>query len=499
MSQNSYKNKQYDLSVLTYGKTPPQAIEFEEAVLGAIMLEQESQDLVFDIITKPEVFYLSTNQLIFEAIKALYDSSAPIDLLTVTEQLRRLGQLDNVGGAYRLTMLTTSVLTSAHVESHARILVEKYLSREMIRISAKAATQSFDDVTDIFDLMDAVGNEINNLTSDIIRKEPVPTAKSAVTVMQEIDEQSQQNVPYTGITTGFKELDAKTSGWQKSDVIILAARPSVGKTSLVISFLINAATAGSAVAFFSLEMSQKQIVIRMLASISGVEISQIANPSRMTADERERVKNASMILAALPIFIDDTAGLNHVQLRSKARKLKKKNKVELIAIDYLQLMEPVEKGMPREQQVSQNSRKIKILAKDLELPIIALSQLNRGIENDKNRTPNLSDLRESGAIEQDADIVMFLSNPTPALISKMPIFSGKILLNIEKGRSIGLGNIPLEFNKDLQRWRDVDRSGHYPAVSSDQLSYEEKKANKALAAYARDIVFPQVPEADLPF
>lgn len=468
-----------------FGKVPPQARELEEAVLGAILLEKENQDVVFDLIRTQDVFYVEAHQVIFEAIKQLYDAGKEVDLLTVTERLRKNGKLEIAGGAYGLTKLTMAVMSSAHVEDHSRLIVEKYKSRELIRISSKALGDAYDDTVDVFDLIDATNNEITRLTADISKSEPEPTERGAAQALKEIENQSKSDVTYTGVTTGFKELDEKTSGWQKGNMIVLAARPAVGKTSFAINLAMNAAMDGKPVAFFSLEMSKGELIRRMFAALSGVPLSLISNPHKLKPDDLQRLKEASEKLRGLKIYIDDTAGLNNVQLRAKARRLKAKHGIELIILDYLQLMENTEKGLNREQQVSQNSRRIKLLAKDLEVPIIALSQLNRGIENDKNRTPNLSDLRESGAIEQDADIVMFLSNPSQSIINEMPIFSGKILLKLAKGRSIGLGSIPLDFNKEIQLWSDVER--RKAVYEQDTQSYEEKKANQRLAERGREM------------
>ncbi len=449
---------------MIYGHVPPQATDTEAAVIGAMLMEKEQQDVVFGLISKPEVFYHEAHRVVYEAMQHLYLNGSPVDALTVMEELRRRGNLDIAGGPAALTDLSMGVISSAHVEVHARIVLEKHMSRELIRVGSEAVGMAYEDTTDVFDLLDHVSNGLTSITGEVVRNEPVPLSRGMMSTMREIEEQSRSEKLYTGVTTGFKELDEKTSGWQKSDVIILAARPSVGKTAFAINLAINAAKSingdkdAKIVAIFSLEMGERQIHRRMLSCVSGVEGSQISNPNRLTAEEKMRLSAASTELAKMKIFIDDTAGLNHIQLRAKTRKLKQKyGRLDLVLIDYLQLMENVDKGLNREQQVSQNSRKIKILAKDLEVPIIALSQLNRSIENEKNRTPNLSDLRESGAIEQDADIVMFLSNPPATIVAKYPIYAGKILLNIAKGRNVGLGEMPLEFNKELQRWSDVDR------------------------------------------
>lgn len=496
------KNKSSESLIM--GRVPPNAADLEEAVLGAILLERENQDVVFDLISSAEIFYKPEHQLIYSAIRTLYDAGGVIDLLTVTEQLRKRGNLEEVGGAYGLTQLTMSVLSSAHVETHAKILLEKYMSRELISIGAQSAHDGYEDTIDVFEQIDTAMERLSKLISGIVRKDPVSLARGLADTMKELKEQSQSKLRYTGVTTGFKELDSKTSGWQKSNVIILAARPSVGKTSFAINLLLNAATAGVPCAFFSLEMNQTEIHKRMLSAISGVECDQVSNPNRLTQDEMYRLDQAKDRLSRLPIFIDDTAGLNHLQLRAKSRKLKKKYNIGLIIIDYLQLMENPEKGINREQQVSQNSRKIKILAKDLDIPMIALSQLNRASETDKGRPIGLSDLRESGAIEQDADIVMFLSYPSAPLVAQFPAFAGKIVLKIAKGRNIGLGDIPLDFNKEIQLWKDVDRGSFNPAEREHQ-SYEEKLANKRVTEIGRNnfqstsvIAFPSPPD-DMPF
>jgi len=428
-------------------QVPPHDYQLEAGVIGAMLLEGECQDLAFAVIRNPGAFYKHEHREVFTAMQQMNGNRIAIDLMTVTDYMRKLGTLDAIGGGYFLTCLTMSVLSSAHVETHARLVQEKYLAREIIRVCNSAIANAYADIVDVFDQIDSLSNGVIALTGEVAGNVARNAGNVAIEVIADMQKDVTAGKSISGVDTGITALNEKTRGWQAPNVIILAARPSVGKSSFANHLALQAAKQKKAVAIFSLEMSANELVTRMLSSISGVEIQRILDPKCLNTLEWSKVEAAKVQLNTYKILIDDTAGLNAVQLRAKARGLKMKHDVQFILIDYLQLMEGTgEKGMSREQVVSRNSREIKKLAKDLNVPIIALSQLNRGTEADK-RPPQLSDLRESGAIEQDADIVMFLSDPNDQ--------SGNILITMAKGRSIGLGIFPVAFDKSRQKWGDV--------------------------------------------
>lgn len=402
-----------DISSLVYGKIPPQANDMEQAVLGAVMLEKDKLAEVLEIIQSPDCFYVDAHQKIYAAIRRLFDKGEPVDLLTVTEELRRSDELEIVGGAYFLTILTTSVLTSAHVEAHARIVMEKFVQRELIRLSGNIIADAYEDSTDVFDLLDKAESNLYEITDKHLRKNFKSLNEVLATTIKEIEEAKERNEDVTGVPTGYRHLDQVTAGWQKNALIIVAARPAVGKTAFCLNLAMNAALNSSKpypVAFFSLEMGAGELVKRMLAATTEVSMDAITK-GRMQQHEFVQLTERMKKLSTAKIFLDDQAALNIFELRAKARRLKQRHDIQLIVIDYLQLMQADANkgGGNREQEISKISRDLKSLAKELEIPIIALSQLNRSVESRKeSKVPQLSDLLESGAIEQDADMVMFL-------------------------------------------------------------------------------------------
>ena len=396
-----------------YGKLPPQAIELEEADLGALMIEKDAYSLVSEIL-KPECFYKITHQKIFEAIMTLALHQEPIDMHTVTEQLRKSGTIDDIGGPYFITLLTAKVSSAAHLEYHARIIVQKFLARELIRISSEIQNKAFDDKTDVDDLM----QESEGMLFEISQR----NLKKDVTQINPIIEEARNRMQLaatkqgaSGVPSGFHSLDKVTSGWQRSDLIIIAARPAMGKTAFVLSMAKNMAVDyNTPIAVFSLEMSNVQLVNRLIMNVCQLEGEKIKNGQLDKYEWEKFDKDINMLLDA-PIYVDDTPSLSVFELRSKARRLVREHKVECLVIDYLQLMNASGMGFgSREQEVSIISRSLKGLAKELDIPIIALSQLNRGVEGRtgiEGKRPQLSDLRESGAIEQDADMVCFIHRP----------------------------------------------------------------------------------------
>lgn len=457
------RNRKPDVSNLIYGKVPPQANEIEEAVLGAIMLEKDKLAEVLEIIQSPECFYVDAHQKIYAAIRRLFDKGMPVDLLTVTDELRKTNELELIGGAYFLTRLTMSVLSSAHVEAHSRIVMEKFIQRELIRISGLVIADAYEDSTDVFDLLDKAESNLYEITDKHLRKNFKSLKEVLVTTVKEIEEAKNKKDDVTGVPTGYKGLDRLTSGWQKNALIIVAARPAVGKTAFCLNLAMNAATHAEKpfpVAFFSLEMGAGELVKRMLAATTEVNMDAITK-GRMQEHEFIQMTQRMQQLASAPIFLDDQAALNIFELRAKARRLKQKHDIQMIVIDYLQLMQAdVNKGGNREQEISKISRDLKSLAKELEIPIIALSQLNRSVETRKeSKVPQLSDLRESGAIEQDADMVMFLYRPEYYGINNDEMGSsieGETHIHVAKNRSGTTDTVKLRFIKEYQKFVDLE-------------------------------------------
>jgi replicative DNA helicase len=411
------KNSSLELGTMMFGKVPPQAKDLEEAVLGAIMIEKNAFDVVVEIL-KPECFYVEANQRIFRAMQGLQQKNSPIDLLTVVEELKFREEIDLIGGPYYVSKLTNSVVSSANIETHARIVLQKFIQRELIRISGEIIGDAYEDSTDVFDLLDDAETKLFEITNNHLRKDYASIDTVLVKTIQRIEDLRTRQDEITGVPTGFAGLDHITYGWQPSDLIVLAARPSVGKTAFALNLARNAAlhpTKPTTVGFFSLEMSAGQLVQRILSAESEIWLEKIARGRLEEHEMKQLYKKGIERLASAPIHIDDTAALNIFELRAKCRRLKNKHNVGLIIIDYLQLMSGTgeNRNSNREQEISRISRDLKGLAKELQIPIIALSQLSREVEKRKegNKMPQLSDLRESGAIEQDADLVMFLYRP----------------------------------------------------------------------------------------
>ena len=459
------RSRKPDLSTLVYGKIPPQATELEEAVLGAVMLEKDKLAEVLEIIQSPDCFYVDANQKIYAAIRRLFDKGMPVDLLTVTEELRKSSELEIVGGPYYITRLTMSVVSSAHVEAHARIVMEKFIQRELIRISGSVIADAYEDSTDVFDLLDKAESGLYEITDKHLRKNFKSLSEVLVQTVQEIEDAKNKQEDVTGVPTGYKQLDKLTAGWQKNALIIVAARPAVGKTAFCLNLAMNAAMHSPKpfpVAFFSLEMGAGELVKRMLSATTEVTMDSITK-GRMQEHEFVQMTQRMNKLAAASIFLDDQAALNVFELRAKARRLKQRHDIQLIIIDYLQLMQAdINKGGNREQEISKISRDLKSLAKELAIPIIALSQLNRGVESRKeSKVPQLSDLRESGAIEQDADMVMFLYRPEYYGINNDEMgqaIEGETHIHIAKNRSGATDTIKVRFIKEYQKFVDLEDS-----------------------------------------
>lgn len=392
-----------------FGKVPPQARDCEQAVLGAIMLERTAIDTAIQVL-QPKCFYVESHQRIFQSMINLLQKSQPIDSLTVTEQLRSEELLEVVGGPYYVTSLTNFVTSSAHLLAHCRIVYERFMQREVIRLGGIFLDWGYQEGVDVFHMIDEAEKSIYELTASVKKKGYTNIDSLLVSAFQEINVLRQSEQKLSGITSGFKAIDKITHGWQKTDLIILAARPGVGKTAFALNLARNA---DCPVAFFSLEMSSGQLIRRIMAAESGITLDKISRGKMEDGDMQDLFERALKPLANKKLYIDDTPAVNIFYLRSEARRLVSKENVGLIIIDYLQLMSGVNESgrQNREQEISQISRELKKLAKELDVPIIALSQLSRETERRTNKEPQLSDLRESGAIEQDADAVLFIYRP----------------------------------------------------------------------------------------
>ncbi len=459
-----------DMGSMVFGKVPPQAKELEEAILGAIMLEKSAFDTVIEIL-KPECFYVDAHQKIFKAMQGLAIKSLPIDMLTVVEELKLREELEIIGGPYYVTKLTNSVVSSANIDAHSRIVLQKFIQRELIRISGEIIGDAYEDSTDVFDLLDNAEGKLFEITNNHLRKNFDDIDSVLVKTFNRIEDMRNRKDEITGVPTGFPTLDKITYGWQPTDLIILAARPSVGKTAFALNLARTAAIRPkgddrppTAVAFFSLEMSSSQLVQRILSAESEIWLEKIARGKLEEHEMKQLYKNGFDRLSKAPIFIDDSAALNIFELRAKCRRLKNKHNVGLIIIDYLQLMSgSADRNSNREQEISKISRDLKSLAKELQVPIIALSQLSREVEKRKegNKMPQLSDLRESGAIEQDADLVMFLYRPEYYEVTTDEFGEsnkGETHVKIAKHRNGSLETIKLKALLHIQKFVEEDGS-----------------------------------------
>lgn len=457
------------------GKMQPQAVDLEEAVLGALMLEKDALTNVIDIL-QPKSFYREQHERIFSAIQTLFQKSEPVDILTVTSQLKKTGELDLVGGAYYITQLTNRVASAANAEFHARIIAQKYIQRELIRISTETIRDAYEDSSDVFDLLDNAEKNLFSIVDSNIRKNYDKMSTLINEAIKQIETAKNQQSGVTGVPTGFTELDRVTSGWQKSDLLILAARPGMGKTAFVLTVARNAAVEfNKPVAVFSLEMSSLQLVNRLIASESELSAEKLKK-GQLEDHEFQQLNAKIGKLTEAPIYIDDTPALSVFELRAKARRLKENHNVELIIIDYLQLMTVGgERGYGnREQEISTISRSLKSLAKELNVPVIALSQLSRAVETrGGSKRPQLSDLRESGAIEQDADMVMFINRPEYYGMMQDEqgnSTAGIAEIIIAKHRNGGLKDVPLRFIDRLAKFVDLDSSSTEPYNASQGLA-----------------------------
>jgi len=442
-----------------------------------MLIDKKGVDEVIDIL-QPEAFYKEANQHVFTAIHTLFETSEPIDLLTVSSCLRKMGLLEKVGGDFYLVQLSKKVSTSAHIEFHARIILQKFIQRSLIKISNEIIEDAYKDSIDVFDLLDVAESKLYDVTQGNIKKSSETAQNLVIQAKKRIEEIAKRD-GLSGVATGFEKLDALTSGWQPSDLIIIAARPGMGKTALTLSMARNiAVTKQTPVAFFSLEMSSVQLITRLISAETGLS-SEKLRTGKLASHEWEQLNVKVGDLERAPLFIDDTPSLSIFDLRAKARRLSSQHGIKLIVVDYLQLMTAgtSNKSGNREQEISTISRNLKALAKELDIPVIALSQLSRAVETrGGTKRPLLSDLRESGAIEQDADIVSFIYRPEYYGIDEWDDdertpSGGQAEFIVAKHRNGGLDNIRLKF---------IGHLGKFDNLESFDSSFEfQSKMNEA--------------------
>jgi len=468
------------LQAQQFGKLPPQAVDLEEAVLGALMLEKDALTRVIDILN-PDSFYKDSHRMIFKAIRRLFELSQPIDLLTVTNELKKSGELDIVGGPFAITQLTGRVASAANIEYHSRIILQKHIQRELIRISADTIRDAYDDTSDVFQLLDSAEKNLFDIAQGNIRRNFQEMNVMVSEAYKQIEVARHHGTGVTGVESGFTDLDRITSGWQRSDLVVIAARPGMGKTAFVLSLARNASIGfNRPVAVFSLEMSSVQLVQRMISSETGIPSDKLRKGN---LDDVEWQKLVSMTgkLSDSKIYIDDTPALSIFDLRSKCRRLKAMHNIDLVVVDYLQLMrsDTDSRSGNREQEISYISRSLKAIAKELNIPIIALSQLSRMVENrGSSKRPQLSDLRESGAIEQDADMVLFIYRPEYYGIDfdeENNPTKGMAELIIAKHRNGALDTVKLKFINHLAKFTDADYNEFHAAPSGSVSDYPNNR------------------------
>ena len=509
---SSFPTRVGQVIALEKGKLPPQAVDLEEVVLGAMMIDKKGVDEVIDILN-PDVFYKEAHQFIFEAVVNLFQSSQPVDLLTVSAELKKAKRLDRIGGEFYLIQLTQKVSSSAHIEFHARIILQKYIQRSLIKISSAIIEEAYDEGTDVFDLLDNAESKLYEVTQGNLKRSS-ETAQNLVIQAKKRIEEIANREGLSGIPSGFSRVDKLTSGWQPSDLIIIAARPGMGKTALTLSMARNIAVEHEIpVAFFSLEMSSVQLITRLISSETGLS-SEKLRTGKLEKHEWEQLNVKVKSLEKAPLYIDDTPALSIFDLRAKARRLASQHGIKLIMVDYLQLMTAggSQKGGNREQEISTISRNLKALAKELDVPVIALSQLSRAVETrGGSKRPILSDLRESGAIEQDADIVSFIYRPEYYKIDewddeeRSPT-EGQAEFIVAKHRNGGLDEIRLKFVSHLGRFENLELFDYPTEIHSRMNAAANDDTYKPSEYPSADEAFgsalndgPEGPNDDIPF
>ena len=445
-----------------YAHIQPQATEIERIVLGSLMIDKDAFSMVSEIL-KPETFYEPRNQKVYQAIQTLSMEDHPVDIMTVTEELKKEGTINDVGGPGYILELSSRVASSAHIEYHAKILAQKFLARQLISFSSVIETKAFDETVDVDELMQEAEGSLFEISQKNMRQDYThinPVVKDAVSILQKA---AANKGGLTGLSTGYTKLDDYTSGWQPSDLVIIAGRPAMGKTSFALPLAKNIAVdLQEPIAFFSLEMSNVQLVNRLISNVCEISGKKILN-GQLDDEEWSRLDKSISALQNAPIYIDDTPGMSIFELRTKARRLVREKGVKIIMIDYLQLMNASGARFgSRQEEVSTISRSLKGLAKELNIPVLALSQLNRTVENRdglEGKRPQLSDLRESGAIEQDADMVLFVHRPEYYRLfqdEKGNDLRGKAQIIIAKHRKGSTGDVLLNFKGEYTRFDNID-------------------------------------------
>lgn len=457
--------KKIDLNM--EGRLQPQALEVEEAVLGALMIEKNAPERIIDFLNE-NAFYKEAHRYIYKAVINLFTVGQPVDIITVTEKLRNEGKLDFVGGAYYISRLTQRVASSANLEYHAHIVMQKYVQRELISVSGEIAAEAFDDSADAFRLLDNAEEKIFRVKDSSIKKNVEDISQLITKAIKQIQSTKSGETGITGVPSGIVNIDRVTAGWQRSDLIILAGRPGMGKTAFVLSIARNAAVDHQIpVAVFSLEMSSVQLVTRLISAEAQLS-SEKLRTGRLTDDEWGQLNTKIQQISEAKIFIDDTPALSVFELKAKARRLKANHQIGMIVIDYLQLMRGDEGGGNRignrEQEISSISRSLKGLAKDLDIPIIALAQLSRAVESRPDKKPILSDLRESGSIEQDADLVGFIYRPEYYKIAETDdgmSTAGLAQFLIAKHRNGSTGEVWMRFRQEFAKFENMEVGGGF--------------------------------------
>ena len=470
------------------GKLPPRDIELEKVVLGALMLEKDAYMNVCDILT-PDSFYDPANRKIYEAISSLGLNQQPIDLMTVTDKLRQIGTLSEVGGPAHIAELTMQVYSAANVEFHAKIIAQKYIARRLITFASHISTEAFDEGNDVDDVLQEAEGKLFEISQTQLKRDVTQIDPVLNLAMEQIQIAANSATGLSGLQTGFSDLDKITSGWQNSDLIIIAARPAMGKTAFVLSMAKNMAIDFSIpTAIFTLEMPNVQLVKRLISNIVDLESEKIKS-GKLSDEEWDRLNARIRSVYSAPLYLDETPGLSITELRTKARRLVREKGVKLIIIDYLQLMNATGLKLgSREQEVSTISRSLKALAKELNIPIIALSQLNRSTETREDKRPVLSDLRESGAIEQDADMVCFIHRPEYYTKASEDAngndIRGLAEFIIAKHRNGAVGDVKMRFIGKFTRfenWEEGYRMARQALESASTIELESRM-NKELDA-----------------
>ncbi len=458
----------------SFGHKQPQNLEMEAAVVGALMIEQDAYGMVSEIL-RPESFYDHRHQLIYEAVQNLSLKQSPIDLLSVSDYLEGTGELENAGGPLYITTLTDNLMSSAHIVYHAKIIQQKYLARQLITLSSVIQTKAFDSMQDVQDLLNEAESKLFELTQNTAKKTAEQINPFVKEVLDMIQKAAARTDGLSGLSSGFESIDKVTSGWQNSDLVIIAARPAMGKTAFVLSMIKKmACDLRTPVAMFSLEMSNAQLVRRLMGNVCEISGDKMRN-GQLQPHEWAQLDARVNALYDAPVYLDDTSALSIFELRTKARRLVREHGVKMTMIDYLQLMTASGANFnSRQEEVSLISRSLKGLAKELNIPIIALSQLNRGVESregNEGKRPQLSDLRESGAIEQDADIVCFIHRPEYYGITvdeNNRDLKGKAEFIIAKHRNGATGIVVMKFRNEFARFEDVHESQYVPVPSTEQ-------------------------------